>query len=166
MSDISVIIVNYNTAEEIVSCIDSILIQQEVSVEILVWDNASQDNSLEVLRRFTDKIQFVASKENLGFGKASNLLVKQATSPYIFLLNPDAYLQSCHTLIELINFMRQNPQYGMVGARLINEDMSSEDPALRAMESRRLRPVVRSRRRFLADRFAGTAKAPDFSLIP
>ncbi len=37
---------------------------------------------------------------------------------------------------------------------------------LRAMESRRLRPVVRSRRRFLADRFAGTAKAPDFSLIP
>ncbi len=37
--------------------------------------------------------------------------------------------------------------------------------ALRAMESRRLRPVVRSRRRFLADRFAGTAKAPDFSLI-
>ncbi|MCP3678899.1 MAG: hypothetical protein GY782_00795 [Gammaproteobacteria bacterium] len=38
--------------------------------------------------------------------------------------------------------------------------------ALRAMESRRLWPVVRSRRRFLADRFAGTAKAPDFSLIP
>ncbi len=38
--------------------------------------------------------------------------------------------------------------------------------SLRAMESRRLRPVVRSRRRFLADRFAGTAKAPDFSLIP
>ncbi len=38
-------------------------------------------------------------------------------------------------------------------------------PPLRAMESRRLRPVVRSRRRFLADRFAGTAKVPDFSLI-
>ncbi len=38
--------------------------------------------------------------------------------------------------------------------------------AIVAMESRRLRPVVRSRRRFLADRFAGTAKAPDFSLIP
>ncbi|MCP4475526.1 MAG: VOC family protein [Gammaproteobacteria bacterium] len=42
----------------------------------------------------------------------------------------------------------------------------TDTPSLRAMESRRLRPVVRSRRRFLADRFAGTAKAPDFSLIP
>ncbi len=43
---------------------------------------------------------------------------------------------------------------------------SNKNLTLRAMESRRLRPVVRSRRRFLADRFAGTAKAPDFSLIP
>ncbi|MCP3679406.1 MAG: hypothetical protein GY782_03710 [Gammaproteobacteria bacterium] len=53
--------------------------------------------------------------------------------------------------------------------REIEADLIKPQPMLRplrAMESRRLRPVVRSRRRFLADRFAGTAKAPDFSLIP
>ncbi len=52
-----------------------------------------------------------------------------------------------------------------IAARL-RGDFGHGWPTLRAMESRRLRPVVRSRRRFLADRFAGTAKAPDFSLIP
>ncbi|MCP3679566.1 MAG: multidrug effflux MFS transporter [Gammaproteobacteria bacterium] len=52
-------------------------------------------------------------------------------------------------------------------APVINKFFIHKFPqTLRAMESRRLRPVVRSRRRFLADRFAGTAKAPDFSLIP
>ena len=71
--DVSVIIVNYNTAEITKQCIESIFSKTEgVVYEVIVVDNASSDNSDKILG--TDRrILYLKSPVNLGFGKANNM---------------------------------------------------------------------------------------------
>ncbi len=126
--DISIIIVSYNTADLLTPCIESILKQTGVSFEIIVIDNNSPDNSLAVLENFKDKINIIASPENLGFGKANNKAFQQSQGRYLFILNPDTELQAINDLQTLVKFMDQNPNYGLIGTRIINSNQSETLP--------------------------------------
>ena len=87
--DVSVIIVNYNTYEMTIECIDSIVRNtQGVSYEIIVVDNASTDGSQKHLL-IDKRIKFVTSTVNLGFGRANNLGYTYSSGKYLFLLNSD-----------------------------------------------------------------------------
>jgi N-acetylglucosaminyl-diphospho-decaprenol L-rhamnosyltransferase len=94
--------------------------------EIIVVDNASSDSSLKILNEFGDKIKVIANKENVGFGRANNQAVKEAISPFIFLLNPDTQLQHEGDLSEIVQFSKDHPQYGLVGTRIIKTDGKTE----------------------------------------
>lgn len=90
--DVSIIIVNYNTKELTQNCIDSIFENTNgVSFEVILVDNASTDGSVELFEQ-EQRIQFIKSEKNLGFGKANNLGYKYAKGKYIFLLNSDTLL--------------------------------------------------------------------------
>ena len=80
---LSIIIVNFNSGLYAVDCIASLFKQVNINFEIIVVDNASQDNGIELLREnFSDQITLIESKENLGFGRANNLAVSQACGEY------------------------------------------------------------------------------------
>lgn len=123
--NISVIIVNYNTADLVKSCIDSVLSQERVTVETIVVDNASQDDSVHILEKYGDRIHLIVSLENLGFGGANNLAFKQSTGHYVFLLNPDAVFQTKHDLYDMFMFMEKNKNYGMAGTKILEHDGAS-----------------------------------------
>lgn len=90
--DVSVIIVNYNTKELTKACIDSVFSQTSgVSFEVILVDNASTDGSIDLFEK-DDRIRFIESGGNLGFGKANNLGYQYATGKYLFLLNSDTLL--------------------------------------------------------------------------
>lgn len=90
--DVSIIIVNYNTRELTQNCIHSIFENTNgVSFEVILVDNASTDGSVEFFEQ-QQRIQFIKSEKNLGFGKANNLGYKYAKGKYIFLLNSDTLL--------------------------------------------------------------------------
>lgn len=90
--DVSIIIVNYNTKELTKSCIDSIFEKTiGVTFEVILVDNASKDGSVEFFKK-DDRIRFVESGYNLGFGKANNLGAQNAEGKYLFLLNSDTKL--------------------------------------------------------------------------
>jgi len=90
--DVSIIIVNYNTKELTQNCIDSIFENTiGVSFEVILVDNASTDGSVELFEQ-EQRIQFIKSDKNLGFGRANNLGYKYAKGNYIFLLNSDTLL--------------------------------------------------------------------------
>ena len=90
--DVSIIIVNYNTKELTQNCIDSIFENTiGVSFEVILVDNASTDGSVELFEQ-EQRIQFIRSDKNLGFGKANNLGYKYTKGKYIFLLNSDTLL--------------------------------------------------------------------------
>lgn len=113
--DVSVVIVNYNTADIIENCINSVLTQKNINFEIIVVDNNSQDNSIEKLEKMGNKIKLIKNTNNLGFGKANNQGFELSTGKYIFLLNPDAVLNQADDLKKLIDYMENNKNYGVIG---------------------------------------------------
>lgn len=124
--DVSVIIVNYNTADLLKNCINSVLKQKNITSEIIVVDNCSKDNSLEILKQFENAITVIANKNNLGFGAANNQGFLKSSGKYIFLLNPDAALTSDTVFETLMHFMEQNKNYGVVGPKVIKDKKITE----------------------------------------
>lgn len=93
MIDISVIIVNYNTQDLTLQCIHSIYEKtKDITFEIIVVDNASQDKSVQSIKKEYPEVILIKSSKNLGFGRANNLGYKHARGKYIFLLNSDTLL--------------------------------------------------------------------------
>lgn len=118
---VSVLIINYNTADLIADCVESVLKQQGIDFEIIVIDNNSSDQSLAVLQNFGDKIKLIANQENLGFGKANNQGFKISNGEYLFLLNPDAKFVSSLDLKQAVDYLIQHPQCGTAGTAILNK---------------------------------------------
>ncbi|MDI1308272.1 MAG: glycosyltransferase family 2 protein [Methylotenera sp.] len=113
---LSIIIVNFNTGLYTVDCIDSLFKQEDINFEIIVVDNASQDNSLVLLREnFADRITLIESKENLGFGRANNLAANQARGEYLLLLNPDTAIENRNALKMMFEQLKNNAEIGLLG---------------------------------------------------
>lgn len=93
MIDVSILIVNYNTKELIIDCINSIYkFTKDVSFEIIVSDNGSKDDSIKAISEKFPKVKLIDNGVNLGFGAANNRAVKIARGKYIFYLNSDTIL--------------------------------------------------------------------------
>src|SRR5664279_4200407 len=89
MGDIGIIIVTYNSGEEIGACLEAAAAS---GAEIVVVDNASQDDTVAEVRR--RGVRLIANAENRGFAGAVNQGFGVLNSPYVLLLNPDAVMQS------------------------------------------------------------------------
>ena len=91
--DVSIIIVNYNTKDLLVNCLNSIYEKtKDVLFEIIIVDNASIDGSEEMIKNDFKEVVFIQSGDNIGFGRANNLGIKEAKGDCIFLLNSDTIL--------------------------------------------------------------------------
>lgn len=120
--DVSIIIVNYNTLEITKNCIDSIFEHtSEVDFEVIVVDNDSCDGSKEILSA-DNRIVYIQSGGNLGFGRANNLGYAKATGKYLFLLNSDTLL--LNNAVKLFYDIAENDssEVGCWGTMLIDKD--------------------------------------------
>ena len=89
---ISVCVANYNGEKIISGCIESILRQKNApAFEILVHDDASTDNSLQVIGKY-ESVRLIKSSENVGFCISNNRMAAEARGEFILLLNNDAQL--------------------------------------------------------------------------
>lgn len=119
--EISIVIVSYNTADLIGSCLDSILSNDDLSIEIFVVDNASNDGSVALVKRKYPTVQVIENVKNRGFAAANNQVLPQCKGKYIFFLNPDTEVVS-DTFSKAISFMNTNPRVGLAGTKIINPD--------------------------------------------
>ena len=111
---IFVIIVTYNGARWIDKNIPSLL-NSAYPVHIIIVDNKSTDNTLELLERYPE-LDIIKSETNLGFGKANNIGIQRALShgaDYLFLLNQDAWVFE-NTVSSLVGKMQQYPELGLL----------------------------------------------------
>lgn len=122
MMDLSIIIVNYNVRHLLENCIESILkASKNYQIEIIVIDNNSFDGSAEFIKsRYSSSrcIRLIESNVNLGFAKANNLAIKQATGEYILILNPDTLLQE-ETIDKCLNYYKSDEKIGALTCKLI-----------------------------------------------
>ncbi|MFA6598825.1 MAG: glycosyltransferase [Ignavibacteriaceae bacterium] len=120
--DLSIIIVNYNVKEFLQNLLTSLFkAVTNLSSEIIVVDNGSDDGSVELLREKFPQVTLIANKDNLGFSKANNLGLKIAKGKFILLLNPDTIVQE-DTFEKLIEFFKAHQDAGMTGCKILNPD--------------------------------------------
>jgi GT2 family glycosyltransferase len=124
--DISIIIVSYNVMDFLRGAIQSVqraLEAGKLTGEILVIDNDSSDESAEMVAREFPQVRLYPLQENLGFGRANNRAMREAKGEYLLLLNPDTIVAE-DTLRRMFDFMREHPDAGMAGCKLLNGDGS------------------------------------------
>src|SRR5579862_4954722 len=127
MYDIAVVIVSWNTREDLRKCLASLYADPAPRCSFKVWvvDNVSQDGSPEMVRRDFPQVHLIENDQNLGYVKANNQAIAQAADArYVLLLNSDAYVESPATLDALADFADANPKVGIAGARVHNPDGS------------------------------------------
>lgn len=120
---VSIIIVNFKTLQLTINCIESIIDTiQSISYEIIVVDNASNDNSVEYIRQKYPEIRVVENEENFGFGKANNLGFTFAKGEFLFLLNSDTKVEE-DPFPKIFNFMETHKDLsiGIIGTFLIDQ---------------------------------------------
>ncbi|MPS73128.1 MAG: glycosyltransferase family 2 protein [Chryseobacterium sp.] len=117
---LSVIIVHYQVGGLLKNCILSIQKYfHGFEYEIIVVDNASPDTKWkELITEFPD-VNFIESKENLGFSKANNIGVKAAKGEYVYILNPDTEIEGDY-FKEILDFADSQKNIGAIGLRMHN----------------------------------------------
>ncbi len=140
---ISVVIVNYNAGDDLRSCVNSVLKQTGCEIEVIISDNDSHDNSLDLLKPLSDNVNIILNKANLGFGKACNIGFKHATGDYVFYLNPDALIVESDGLHKMLDFMETQPHYGLIGPKVMSHNELSE-PQYRYMGEQHLKQSLES----------------------
>lgn len=114
-SDLYVIIVTFNGEKWIKKCLESVL-NSSVSANIIIVDNASTDDTVNIIKSQFNIVRLIESNSNLGFGKANNIGIREAIlggGKYIYLLNQDAYV--CKNTFEcLVNGMDTHAEFAIL----------------------------------------------------
>lgn len=120
---ISIVIVTYNSEDEIVGCLDSIF-KNTVPVEVYVVDNDSRDGTRKLLKDYSEKnsrVNLILNNDNKGLAAANNQPLPLIKTKYTLILNPDILLKS-DTLTVMLNAMEADPSIGMLGPLSLFED--------------------------------------------
>lgn len=127
----SIVIVNYCSGLLTKACIQSIRRSNPPEpYEIIVVDNASKDDSREILSNDLEGVKVKFLDKNLGFAKGVNIGVKESSGEYIIILNPDIIVLK-DGINSLLNFMAQNPKCGLSSGQLINPNGTIQESAFR-----------------------------------
>jgi GT2 family glycosyltransferase len=125
--DISFIIVNWNTRDILINCLNSIYkTTGDIDYEVCVVDNNSTDGSQEAIRKRFPEVNLIENKTNTGFAYANNQALEIMQGRFALLLNSDAILQE-GAARSLLSFMNDFPRAGIAGAQLLNDDGSKQN---------------------------------------
>lgn len=116
---VRVIVVNFNGGDHLAECLRGLSLQTFRAFEVVVFDNASTDDSIESARIDDPRFRYVLHPENLGFAEANNRAANGAGTPWIATLNPDA-VPDANWLRNLIQAVRRSPDATMFGSTLID----------------------------------------------
>lgn len=120
MSDVAVIVVNWNAGLHLRACVESILSQTAPAKQVIVVDNASTDGSADFLLSEHPSVDRIQMDSNTGFAAANNRAIAYANDcRWIALLNPDAVARS-DWLENLLKAARDHPDYSFFGCRQLD----------------------------------------------
>lgn len=127
---VSAIVVSYNSADRIADAVASIeKALSPLDSEVLVVDNASTDNSVELAHGVMTRGRVIEAGENLGYGSAVNLALRHARGEYVLILNDDV-LVTFETVSELLLALNSSEEVALAGPRIVAPD-GSPMPAAR-----------------------------------
>ncbi|OGH06242.1 MAG: hypothetical protein A2171_02960 [Candidatus Levybacteria bacterium RBG_13_35_9] len=134
MTDLSIVILNFNSKEFALRCVNSIKKHYKEKLadntyEIFVVDNASSDGSKQVFEKISDII-FIYNNKNLGFSKGNNTAVNKTKGRYVLFLNPDTIVHK-NTLSKMIDFMDSHKEAGAATCKVLMGNGEIDDASHR-----------------------------------
>src|ERR1700722_11537021 len=127
MASCSVVVVSYYTGPVLFACLKSVLRQPQLA-EIILVDNGNPPDILARLQQMAlteQRIKIITGQGNVGFPKGCNIGVRQASSDFILLLNPDCLLPP-EGLNNLMAALDTTPGAVVAGSWLLNPDGSEQ----------------------------------------
>lgn len=121
MARVSVVLVTWNSAYFLPSCLMGLRAQSGLDFTLQVVDNASADASMAVVREFFPEARVLRNFRNLGFCRAANQGLKLAPTEYVLLLNPDVVVHP-DCLATLVAFADHHAAAASVGPKLLRRE--------------------------------------------
>ena len=126
MNELSIVIVNYKTWDKLAFCLDSILKQIEIEIQVIVVDNNSNDNKFFVFQQKYKWVTWIENSKNYGFAKACNIGIENAKSKWYLFLNPDTILEP-KSIHSLINYCNEKTEHRIIGIKQLNENKKNSN---------------------------------------
>jgi GT2 family glycosyltransferase len=132
LTDISVSIVNHNNRELLLGCLETLhaSLTPEVEVEIVVLDNASDDGSVEAVRKRFPDVRLLAQGFRAGFGANHNTVIGASRGRYVYVLNEDTFSQNWG-FAKLVSEMDAHEKAGALGPRIVDPSGRHQESAWR-----------------------------------
>ena len=117
---LSVIIVSWNVKDKLKENLQALLKSKvNFEFEIIVVDNNSEDGSAGMVEQEFKDVSIIKNEANFGFAKANNIALKQISSKYALLLNPDILVRS-DTIQKMFDWMENNKQAIVASCKLVD----------------------------------------------
>jgi GT2 family glycosyltransferase len=145
MARVATIIITYNGSQWIRRCLEH-LFQSSVASHVIILDNNSTDDTIEIIRPFLKNIELIQLPSNLGFGGANNIGIQRALElgySHIFLLNQDAYVQK-DCISKLLSSSLLSPQFGILSPIQLDATGHAMDPVFQGQVAKHYAPDVGS----------------------
>ena len=156
---VSIIIVTYGSSKEIHDCVESLL-RQSIPLEIFLVDNASPDNTAQLISDYASRysnVHAILNKENVGLAAGNNIPIGKCSGDYLLMLNPDTLFPD-NGLDHMVDFLDRNPDVGVVGPQHVYGDGKPHASFSRSWGIRHVvmwRVIPYRLPRLLHDRFSG-----------
>ena len=107
---VSVLLNCYNAQKTISKAINSVLSQTYKNIELIVWDDASKDKTLEIVKSFKDKrVKLFENKFNIGLGKSRLKAIKKLNGDLIAIIDADDFYEN-EKIKKQVSVFQKNPQ--------------------------------------------------------
>ena len=119
--DITLVIVSFNTREILLRCLESIQKHtQEISYEVIVVDNASEDDTAKALAEHFPEVKVIANEDNRGFSAANNQAIRESKGKWIALLNPDTFLTE-NSFQKILHYLQKHSEFSILSPGIFDE---------------------------------------------
>ncbi len=115
---VSVIVLNWNNKQDLEVCLNSLAKQTYPNYEVIVVDNASTDDSVNLVKKKFSKFRLIENKENYGFAKGNNIGINQANGTYIITLNNDTKVDP-KWIEEYVKLAEEHPEVGSLSCKML-----------------------------------------------
>ncbi|NCC70234.1 glycosyltransferase, partial [bacterium] len=112
-------------ASLIEKCLRLIFELNKINYEIIVIDNESKDNTLEILKKYTKKIKIYVIG-NKGYANALNFASKMANGEYLLFMNPDIFIEN-ENILKMLNRIKEDKNIGIIAPKLIFPNNKIQD---------------------------------------
>jgi len=161
---LSIVIICWNDSAVIQNCLRSIFeTTLATEFEVIVSDNGSSDESVNVIRERFPQVRVIENRANLRFAKGNNVGIRASSGEYVLILNPDTIIHK-NALDNWVRFADRHPEAGAFGCKVYNADGSYQEPARPFPNSHRdliaalyLRPLAFFSDKFVSDKYWGWA---------